>query len=50
MRKEIDLTKEQLRDIKILAAHDGTNAKNYIETLVAIHIEKVRSGTRNILK
>lgn len=38
MDKRITLTKDAVRDIRIVAALAGTNSKNYIENLVHQHL------------
>lgn len=39
IRKQIDLSKDSLRAIKMLAVLHDTNAKKYIERLVDEHIK-----------
>jgi hypothetical protein len=38
VRKNIDLPKEAIKKLNILAAEHDTNAKNYIEELVLSHL------------
>jgi hypothetical protein len=38
VRKNIDLPKEVIKKLNILAAEKETNAKNYIEELVLSHL------------
>lgn len=39
VRKQIDLTKETIKGLKILAALQDTNPKKYIENLLTVHVK-----------
>jgi len=39
IRKQIDLTDETIKGLKILAAFNDTNPKKYIENLVVQHVK-----------
>jgi hypothetical protein len=38
IRKQIDLTEDVLKGVKILAAYNDTNPKKYIEALIVQHV------------
>ncbi len=38
IRKQIDLDKEVIRELKILAAHADKDVKNYLQDLVVQHV------------
>ena len=46
MRKEIELSEEALKEIKILAAHENSNPKRYIECLVISHLIMVKAKSK----
>ena len=46
MRKEIELSEDVLKQIKILAAHENTNPKKYIESLVISHLIMVNAKSK----
>lgn len=39
IRKQIDLPKETVKELKVLAAYADSNVKKYIETIVIQHVK-----------
>jgi hypothetical protein len=43
IRKQIDLDREIIKDLKILAAHADKDVKNYLQDLVIQHVREIRN-------
>jgi hypothetical protein len=43
IRKQIDLEKEIIKELKILAAHADKDVKNYLQDLVIQHVRDAKS-------
>jgi hypothetical protein len=43
IRKQIDLEKEVIKELKILAAHADKDVKNYLQDLVIQHVRDVKN-------
>jgi hypothetical protein len=43
IRKQIDLDREIIKELKILAAHADKDVKNYLQDLVIQHVKDARN-------
>jgi hypothetical protein len=46
IRKQIDLDREVIKELKILAAHADKDVKNYLQDLIVRHVRELSQRTR----
>jgi hypothetical protein len=46
IRKQIDLDREVIKELKILAAHADKDVKNYLQDLIVRHVRELSQRSR----